>query len=95
MWNICRSFCAIALSLLLLPSAVVSQTKKKNAKTIKVGNQLVKRKTVFDFGADTIQGDLTRPDGEYFEARRRIKQERLLKLRPNWKKRTLQSISEL
>jgi hypothetical protein len=69
--------------------------KIDKSKYNKVGNVLVKKKTVFDFGSDTIQGDLTKPDGEYFEARKRLKHGRLLTLRKNWKRRILQSVNEL
>jgi hypothetical protein len=34
------------------------------------GNVTYEKKTVINFEDDTIQGDLTRPDGEYVEARK-------------------------
>lgn len=82
-------------ALTCLSSSAVFAKKIDKTKYNKVGNVLVKKKTVFDFGSDTIQGDLTKPDGEYFEARKRLKHGRLLTLRKNWKRRILQSVNEL
>lgn len=68
---------------------------QKKAGGVKVGDRFYKKKTVYDFSSDTVTGDLTRPDGEYFEARKGVKHSRLIKLRQNWKKKMRQSINEL
>lgn len=77
----------------------LAQSKAKPAagpkNATKVGNRYYRKKTVISFGNDTISGDLTRPDGEYINARRSIKLGRLIKLREHWKKRISQAINDL
>jgi len=53
------------------------------------------KKTVIDFEDDTIQGDLTRPDGEYVEARKRVSHSNLIQIRENWKEKVLQAPDDL
>ncbi len=50
---------------------------------------------VVNFDDDTIQGDLTRPDGEYVESRRRVEHSNLIKLREEFRERVLRSVGEL
>ncbi|MBR2980097.1 MAG: adventurous gliding motility protein CglF [Myxococcaceae bacterium] len=47
------------------------------------------------FEEDTITGDLTKPDGEYVEARRKIEHTSLIRVREEFKDNVLQSASEL
>lgn len=47
------------------------------------------------FEEDTITGDLTKPDGEYVEARRKIEHTSLIRVREEFKDKVLQSASEL
>ncbi len=54
-----------------------------------------KKKTVFTFSGDTIDGDLTRPDGAYVESRKRIRHSNLIKIRDNFRDKILQSVSEI
>lgn len=51
--------------------------------------------TVVDFGDDTIEGDLTKPDGQYLESRKRLRHQRLIKVRESFKPEILQSIRGL
>jgi len=53
------------------------------------------KKTVIDFEDDTIQGDLTRPDGEYVEARKRVTHSTLIQVRDNWREKVLQAPDDL
>jgi len=53
------------------------------------------KKTVIDFEDDTIQGDLTRPDGEYVEARKRVTHSNLIQVRENWREKVLQAPDDL
>ena len=53
------------------------------------------KKTVINFEDDTIQGDLTRPDGEYVEARKKVKHSNLIRIREEFRQRVLQSAGEL
>ena len=78
-------------------SSVWAQTKPKAAvnNAVKVGGRYYRKKTVISFGNDTIKGDLTRPDGEYIEARKSVKLGGLIRLRSNWKKKISQAINDL
>ena len=51
--------------------------------------------TVVDFGDDTIEGDLSKPDGQYLDARKRIRHTRLIKVRENFRTEILQSVRRL
>lgn len=48
-----------------------------------------------DFEDDTIEGDLTKPDGEYIEARKEIKHSNLIRIREEFKDQVLDSVGEL
>ncbi|MEZ4272653.1 MAG: hypothetical protein R3C68_14850 [Myxococcota bacterium] len=47
--------------------------------------------TVVDFGDDTIDGNLSKPDGQYLESRKRLQHIRLIKVRKNFRPEILQS----
>ncbi len=53
------------------------------------------KKTIINFDDDTIQGDLTRPDGEYVEARRKVGHSSLIRIRESWREKVKQAGSEL
>ncbi len=53
------------------------------------------KKTVINFDDDTIQGDLTRPDGEYVEARKRVGHSNLIRIREEWRDKVKQSAADL
>jgi hypothetical protein len=76
---------------LTLPLSVRAAEPKKE------GEQRVEyeKKTVINFEDDTIQGDLTRPDGEYVEARKRVSHSNLIQVRENWREKVLQAPDEL
>ncbi|RMG16839.1 MAG: hypothetical protein D6729_10130 [Deltaproteobacteria bacterium] len=54
-----------------------------------------KKKTEYDFEEDTISGDLTTPDGEYVQSRRRVRHANLIRIREDFRKEILQSVGEL
>ncbi|MEM7678910.1 MAG: adventurous gliding motility protein CglF [Myxococcota bacterium] len=56
---------------------------------------IYKKKTVFSFEDDTIDGDLTRPDGAYVESRKRIRHSNLIQIRDNFRDRILKSVSKI
>ena len=58
------------------------------------GNRFVKT-TVIDFEGDTIEGDLSRPDGEYVDARKTVKHSNLIRIREEFKDKVMQSVGEL
>jgi hypothetical protein len=80
---------ALLLTVLALPLAVHAQEKKPEPKIE------YEKKTVINFDDDTIQGDLTRPDGEYVEARKRVSHSNLIKVRENWREKVKQATSEM
>ena len=51
--------------------------------------------TVVDFGDDTIEGDLSKPDQQYLESRKRLKHQRLIKVRQSFRVELLQSVRSL
>jgi hypothetical protein len=51
--------------------------------------------TTINFEDDTIEGDLTKPDGEYVEARKKVNHEKLIKIREEFKDKVMESVSEL
>jgi hypothetical protein len=51
--------------------------------------------TVYDFEADTIEGDLTKPDVEFIEAGSRVKHSNLIRVREHFKEKVMQSVGEL
>ena len=54
-----------------------------------------KKTTEYSFEDDTIEGDLTRPDGEYVEAQKRVRHSNLIRIRDNFRDKILQSVGEL
>jgi hypothetical protein len=48
-----------------------------------------------DFEDDTIEGDLTKPDGEYVEARKTVQHSNLIRIREDFEDKVMQSVGEL
>jgi len=80
----------VLLAALLLPLAANAQEKKPPEPKVEY-----EKKTVINFDDDTIQGDLTRPDGEYVEARKRVNHSNLIKIREDWKEKVKQAAADL
>lgn len=74
--------------LLVLPCGAFAQDKKE-------GNVTYKKQTEYSFEDDTIEGDLTKPDGEYVEARKKVKHSNIIKIREEFKDKVMQSVGEL
>lgn len=53
------------------------------------------KETVIDFEDDTIEGDLTRPDGAYVDARQNVQHTNLIRVRENFREEVLESVGEL
>ncbi len=81
----------VALLALALPLLAGAQSKK-DAPAPKVEYE---KKTVINFEDDTIQGDLTRPDGEYVEARKKVQHSNLIKIREDWREKVLLAPDDL
>jgi hypothetical protein len=82
-------------SLLFFALGSLALLSQPHAQDVKVGGRFYQKKTVYDFSSDTISGDLNRPDGEYIEARKGVKHQRLIKLRENFRERIIQSVNDL
>lgn len=59
------------------------------------GNVRYEKTTTIDFEDDTIEGDLTKPDGEYVEARKKVKHSNLIRVREDFQDKVMQSVGEL
>ncbi len=79
------------LAALVLPLAALGQDKKASPEA-KIEYE---KKTVINFDDDTIQGDLTRPDGEYVEARKRVNHSNLIKIREEWRDKVKAAAAEM
>jgi hypothetical protein len=53
------------------------------------------RTTEINFEDDTIEGDLTKPDGEYVEARKKVNHSNLIRIREEFQDKVMQSVGEL
>lgn len=59
------------------------------------GNVQYKKKTVINFEDDTIEGDLKTPDGQYLEVRAKMRHRSLIRIRTEFRREVLGSISDL
>ena len=78
------------MTVLALPLVAPAQEKKPPEPRVEY-----EKKTVINFDDDTIQGDLTRPDGEYVEARKRVNHSNLIKIREDWRDKVKQASADL
>lgn len=74
----------IVLGLALAFPTVVGAAEKKD-----------KGPKEINFEDDTIQGDLTKPDGEYIGARKKVTHTNLIRIREEFKDKVLKSVSDL
>jgi hypothetical protein len=58
-------------------------------------NVVYKKKTVYDFDDDIVEGELQRPDGEYIDTRRKAKHSSLIKIRENFIPEMLKSAEDI
>ena len=58
-------------------------------------NVSYKKTTEYSFDDDTIEGDLTKPDGEYVNATTKVKHSNLIKIREEFKDKVMASVGEL
>jgi hypothetical protein len=80
----------VVIAAALLATSSLAQDKKGGD-----GNVTYNKKTEYSFEDDTIEGDLTKPDGEYVEARKKVKHSNLIKVREEFKDKVMQSVGEL
>jgi len=81
----------IAVAALALAMGALAQEQPPPAdKNVKYA-----KTTTINFEDDTIEGDLTKPDGEYVEARKRVKHSNLIRIREEFKDKVMESVGEL
>jgi hypothetical protein len=82
----------VAGSFLLASSAALAQpeTGRGEAPEVKY-----KKKTVYDFDDDLVEGELQRPDGEYIDTRRKAKHSSLIKIRADFIPEMLKSAEDI
>jgi hypothetical protein len=76
-----------ALALLVIASTLAAPAA--------FGQEQYKKKTIINFEDDTIEGDLKTPDGEYLEARSRMRHRSLIRIRTTFRREVLGSIADL
>jgi hypothetical protein len=81
----------LLLFALAVPTLALAQDKDKGGD----GNVKYARTTTYDFEDDTVEGDLTKPDGEYVEARKRVNHSNLIRIREEFKDKVMKSVGEL
>lgn len=81
----------LILTAMIASSLAFAQSKGKGGGD----NVSYKKTTEYSFDDDTIEGDLTKPDGEYVEARSSVKHSNLIKIREEFKDKVMQSVGEL
>ena len=82
----------LLLFALALPMLAQAQNKDKGGGG---GDVKYARTTTYDFEDDTVEGDLTKPDGEYVEARKRVNHSNLIRIREEFKDKVMKSVGEL
>jgi hypothetical protein len=65
------------------------------APTARAEEVVYQKHQVVDFRDDTIEGDLSRPDGQYLESRKKLRHQRLIKVRESFRPEILQSVRAL
>lgn len=80
-----------ALSVVLLGGTAFSQERAKASGD----NVRYQKTTTYNFEDDTIEGDLTKPDGEYVEARKTVKHSNLIRIREEFRQKVMESVGGL
>jgi len=69
--------------------------ESKTAEPASAGPSAASKQTVINFEDETIQGDLTRPDGEYIDTAAKVRHSNLIKIREEFHEKVMQSVDEL
>ena len=78
----------LAFTLLLVAASASAQSSVED-------EVVFEKHTVLTFSDDTIDGNLSRPDGQYLESRKRLRHERLIKVRRSFRLQLLHSVHGL
>ena len=82
------------LLVVLMPWIAVAQDKAA-ASSAEAAAAKAQKRSEFSFEEDTIEGDLTRPDGEYIEALKKVPHSNLIRIREEYRDKVMQSVDEL
>lgn len=82
----------VAVAVLVLAGAAYAEDSKEYNSE---GGQRYQKSQTINFEDDTIEGDLTKPDGEYVEARKSVKHSNLIRIREEFKDKVMESVGEL
>jgi hypothetical protein len=82
------------LMVALLPGLAAAQDKSATSSAEAAAAKAQKR-SEFSFEEDTIEGDLSRPDGEYVEALKKVPHSNLIRVREEYRDKVMQSVDEL
>jgi hypothetical protein len=85
---------SMALALTLLSGSAFAQDSQAGSAGAEAG-VIYQKKTIVNFGEDTIAGDLKLPDGEYIESRKRLRHSNLIRIRDNFRDKILRSVSSI
>jgi hypothetical protein len=88
-------FASALVGALALPAAAQDKGAKGGGDTATEGGVSYSRKTVINFEDDTIEGDLKTPDAVYLEARKKMRHKSLIRIRTDFRREVLGSISDL
>lgn len=90
---------ALSIPVSLLASPAEAQDAKAtagaSADTVAVGDVQYKKKTVYDFDDDLVEGDLARPDQEFVGVKRLAKHSSLIKIREHFIPEMLKSAEDI
>jgi len=78
-----------------LPAVAVAQDSATSAGSAEAAAAKASKRTEFSFEEDTIEGDLSRPDGEYVEALKKVPHSNLIRIREEYRDKVMQSVDEL
>ncbi len=88
----------LVFGLLLAPFSASAQEEGESSDGNAVDGEagvIYRKKTVVSFEDDTIDGDLTRPDGAYVESRKRVRHSNLIRIREDFREKILGSVSSI
>lgn len=82
-------------SFMLTAGAALAQEAKPGGALGDAPDVKYKKKTVYDFDDDLVEGELQRPDGEFVDTRRKAKHSSLIKIRQDFIPEMLKSAEDI
>jgi hypothetical protein len=86
-----KRFGCVALVFVSLSIAAQEPAEAANVE----GGVSYQRKTVINFDDDTIEGDLKTPDGQYLDARKKVRHQSLIRIRREFRRAVMTSVADL